>query len=79
MTTRELIVGFVRILRDARSHTDLTRHVALTRGLLAGASTQPARSCELSIGEQRGNWAQLMNTLQGSGIPGEVVGGVSMG
>ncbi|WP_226378895.1 gamma-glutamyltransferase [Pseudonocardia sp. KRD291] len=82
MATPEMIAGFARILRDARSHTDLTQHVALTRGLPAvaasGASTQPAGSCELSIVDQHGNWVQMMNTLQGSGIPGEVVGGVPM-
>ncbi|GAA1246074.1 gamma-glutamyltransferase [Prauserella halophila] len=82
MATPEMIAGFARILRDARSHTDLTQHVALTRGLPAmaasGASKQPAGSCELSIVDQNGNWVQMMNTLQGSGIPGEVVGGVPM-
>ncbi|ALL79280.1 hypothetical protein AD006_28570 (plasmid) [Pseudonocardia sp. EC080610-09] len=82
MTSPEMIAGFARILRDARSHTDLARHVALTRGVPAvaasGASTQPAGSCELSVVDPYGNWVQMMNTLQGSGIPGEVIGGVPM-
>lgn len=39
---------------------------------------QPAGSCEFSVVDEDGNWVQLMNTLQGSGIPGMVVGGVPM-
>ncbi|WP_233159787.1 gamma-glutamyltransferase [Pseudonocardia sp. MH-G8] len=82
MASRELVAGFARVLREAKPHTDLTEHVQLTRGLPAmaasGASTQPAGSCELSIVDEHGNWVQMMNTLQGSGIPGEVVGGVPM-
>lgn len=39
---------------------------------------QPSGSCELSIVDKNGNWVQMMNTLQSSGIPGQVVGGVPM-
>jgi gamma-glutamyltranspeptidase / glutathione hydrolase len=41
-------------------------------------SKQPTGSCELSIVDAEGNWVQMMNTLQGGGIPGMVVGGVPM-
>jgi gamma-glutamyltranspeptidase / glutathione hydrolase len=41
-------------------------------------STQPSGSCEIAVVDHEGNWVQLMNTLQGSGIPGMVVGGVPM-
>lgn len=39
---------------------------------------QPTGSCELAVVDADGNWVQMMNTLQGSGIPGQVVGGVPM-
>lgn len=39
---------------------------------------QPAGSCELAVVDAEGNWVQMMDTLQGSGIPGQVVGGVTM-
>lgn len=38
----------------------------------------PAGSCEISAVDANGNWVQLMNTLQASGIPGQVVDGVPM-
>jgi gamma-glutamyltranspeptidase/glutathione hydrolase len=38
----------------------------------------PVGSCELSIVDPQGNWVQMMNTLQGGGIPGVVVDGVPM-
>lgn len=70
-------------LRRSLPKIDLTEHVELTRGRNAryaagGASKQPAGSCELSVVDAQGNWAQMMNTLQSGGIPGEVVGGVPM-
>ena len=40
--------------------------------------TQPAGSCEIAVVDAEGNWVQMMDTLQGSGIPGQVVGGVPM-
>ena len=39
---------------------------------------QPTGSCELAVVDSQGNWVQMMDTLQGSGIPGMVVGGVPM-
>lgn len=39
---------------------------------------QPSGSCELAVVDAEGNWVQMMNTLQGSGIPGMVIGGVPM-
>ncbi|MDR1272115.1 MAG: gamma-glutamyltransferase [Clostridiales Family XIII bacterium] len=39
---------------------------------------QPSGSCELSIVDEKGNWVQMMNTLQSGGIPGQVVDGVPM-
>jgi gamma-glutamyltranspeptidase/glutathione hydrolase len=39
---------------------------------------QPTGSCEIAVVDSEGNWAQMMNTLQGSGIPGMVIGGVPM-
>jgi gamma-glutamyltranspeptidase/glutathione hydrolase len=39
---------------------------------------QPSGSCELAVVDAQGNWVQMMDTLQGSGIPGMVIGGVPM-
>jgi len=41
-------------------------------------SKHPSGSCELSIVDAEGNWVQMMNTLQGGGIPGMVVEGIPM-
>jgi gamma-glutamyltranspeptidase / glutathione hydrolase len=41
-------------------------------------SRQPTGSCEIAIVDAEGNWIQMMDTLQGSGIPGMVIGGVPM-
>lgn len=41
-------------------------------------SDQPSGSCELAVVDAEGNWVQMMNTLQGSGIPGMVLDGVPM-
>jgi gamma-glutamyltranspeptidase / glutathione hydrolase len=70
---------------------DLTRHVQLTSGratnlaafgyATAGrdpAPPPPSGSTELAIVDADGNWLQMMNTLQGGGIPGTVVDGVPM-
>ncbi|TWS19377.1 hypothetical protein FK529_09230 [Tsukamurella asaccharolytica] len=82
LVSREQIAGFARTLRASRPHRDLSNHVLLTKGRLAvaasGASMQPSGSCELSVVDPDGNWIQLMNTLQGGGIPGEVVAGIPM-
>jgi gamma-glutamyltranspeptidase/glutathione hydrolase len=70
-------------LRKSKPKIDLTRHIELASGhaalLGAGAPRGPGiGSCELSLVDADGNWVQMMNTLQTGGIPGEVVGGVSM-
>ena len=39
---------------------------------------QPTGSCEIAVVDAEGNWCQFMDTLQGSGIPGQVVRGVPM-
>jgi gamma-glutamyltranspeptidase/glutathione hydrolase len=39
---------------------------------------QPSGSCELAVVDGDGNWVQMMDTLQGSGIPGMVIDGVPM-
>ncbi len=41
-------------------------------------SDRPTGSCELAVVDAAGNWVQMMDTLQASGIPGMVVGGVPM-
>jgi gamma-glutamyltranspeptidase / glutathione hydrolase len=41
-------------------------------------SDQPTGSCEIAVVDADGNWVQMMDTLQGSGIPGMVIGGVPM-
>jgi gamma-glutamyltranspeptidase / glutathione hydrolase len=77
------------IIRGTRPRRSLREHVRLTTSLGAlvaagvriGASPparQPAGSCELAIVDEAGNWLQMMNTLQGGGIPGAVVNGVPM-
>jgi gamma-glutamyltranspeptidase/glutathione hydrolase len=70
------------VIRRSTPKVDLTKHLELVAGknalAAAGGIEQPAGSCEISIVDPHGNWVQMMNTLQGGGIPGEVVGGVPM-
>lgn len=80
-----------RLIESSKPKIDLTEHMKLSgkpspRGNLAsGAYAEDAKpkessgSCEISIVDKDGNWLQIMNTIQGSGIPGVVVGGVPMG
>lgn len=76
--------SIARMLEHSRPKVDLSGHLRLTRGPLRVSARgtaepkQPAGSCELSIVDRHGNWLQMMNTLQGGGIPGAVVGGVPM-
>jgi gamma-glutamyltranspeptidase/glutathione hydrolase len=42
------------------------------------ANDQPSGSCEIACVDEEGNWIQFMDTLQGSGLPGMVIDGVSM-
>lgn len=41
-------------------------------------AAQPSGSCEIAVVDAEGYWVQMMDTLQGSGIPGMVIGGVPM-
>jgi gamma-glutamyltranspeptidase/glutathione hydrolase len=77
-----------KLIQRGQPKVDLTEHVRLTAGRLAmsaaGAADptvakQPSLgSCELSVTDEHGNWAQLLNTMQTGGIPGAVVDGVAM-
>lgn len=72
-----------RLIKRSMPKSDMTRHVQLTKGRSAldnmiAAANEPPGSCESTVVDAEGNWVQMMNTLQGGGIPGEVVGGVPM-
>jgi gamma-glutamyltranspeptidase/glutathione hydrolase len=80
-----------RLIKGGQPKIDLTEHVKLTsgRGALAAGGigvgeAPPFRhepslgSCELSVVDEQGNWAQVLNTMQTGGIPGAVVDGVAM-
>jgi gamma-glutamyltranspeptidase/glutathione hydrolase len=82
-----------RMIRGSRPKVDLSDHVRLSgdaggADVFAGTSAkprlqkqdekQPTGSCEIAVVDAQGNWVQMMNTLQGSGIPGQVIGGVPM-
>ena len=82
---------WARLIKSHMPTVDLTSHMKLTARTSVASDTglprlnsddhQPekkAGSCELSIVDADGNWVQMMNTLQGGGIPGMVVGGVPM-
>jgi gamma-glutamyltranspeptidase / glutathione hydrolase len=77
------------IIRHSQPTVDLTGHICQTSSKAAlaaarlptgeaGQRHQPGGSCELSIVDAQGNWVQMLNTLQGGGIPGIVVDGVPM-
>jgi gamma-glutamyltranspeptidase/glutathione hydrolase len=81
--------SIAEIIWNSRPKVDLTNHFRVVNGnpsLEAGGSFpgsvhtthSPGGSCELSIVDPQGNWVQMMNTLQGGGIPGVVVDGVPM-
>ncbi len=81
--------SLAEIIWHSRPKVDLTNHILLTSGkpalaaagmypFEAGKPHQPGGSCELSIVDTQGNWVQMLNTLQGGGIPGIVVDGVPM-
>jgi gamma-glutamyltranspeptidase/glutathione hydrolase len=77
-----------RMIRRARPKVDLTEHIKLTGDMAAyeggkprlGRSDgdQPSGSCEIAVVDSDGNWVQMMDTLQGGGIPGMVIDGVPM-
>lgn len=81
------------IIKSYMPKVDLTNHMKLThkasiandKGLFDISFESDtienhlkSGSCELSIVDNHGNWVQMMNTLQGSGIPGMVIDGVPM-
>lgn len=71
----------IRLAGDATSGTDFMSAFGGGGGkprLGDSRSTQPTGSCELAVVDSQGNWVQMMDTLQGSGIPGMVLGGVPM-
>ena len=71
----------IELAGDASAGSDFLSAVAGAAGkprLAKSESDQPSGSCELAVVDGEGNWVQMMNTLQGSGIPGMVVGGVPM-
>lgn len=89
MLSKEYLQRVAEILWHSRPKVDLTNHIGLTSGKPALASAglptgeagtphQPGGSCELSLVDAQGNWLQMLNTLQGGGIPGVVVDGVPM-
>jgi gamma-glutamyltranspeptidase/glutathione hydrolase len=80
-----------RLIKSHMPQVDLTQHMQLTAKSSVANDTglpklhsddyqaeQKAGSCELSVVDAEGNWVQMMNTLQGGGIPGMVIGGVPM-
>jgi gamma-glutamyltranspeptidase/glutathione hydrolase len=76
---------------DLTEHIRLTGDAAKAGDIMAALSAagskprlgesesgRPSGSCEIAVVDAHGNWVQMMDTLQGSGIPGMVVGGVPM-
>jgi len=71
----------IRLAGDMSATSDLMSSFGGTFArprLMKSHSDQPTGSCELAVVDAEGNWVQMMNTLQGSGIPGMVIGGVPM-
>ena len=62
---------------DSGPHTAFLGAAGKPR-LMPHDDKQPSGSCELAVVDAEGNWVQMMDTLQGSGIPGQVIGGVPM-
>jgi gamma-glutamyltranspeptidase/glutathione hydrolase len=71
----------IRLAGDAAGGGDFLSSIAGAAGKPRTAkylTEQPTGSCELAVVDAQGNWVQMMDTLQGSGIPGMVIGGVPM-
>jgi len=71
----------IRLAGDAAGGGDMMSQFAGGAGkprLASQEEKQPTGSCEIAVVDAAGNWCQFMDTLQGSGIPGQVVGGVPM-
>lgn len=78
-----------KLIRGSRPKVDMTDHIRLSGDgagdipsgkprLVHHEEKQPSGSCEIAVVDAEGNWCQFMDTLQGSGIPGQVVGGIPM-
>jgi gamma-glutamyltranspeptidase/glutathione hydrolase len=77
-----------RLIKGIKPKIDISQHTRLTAGpggahagVPTGANShakQPTGSCELAIVDAEGNWVQMMDTLQGGGIPGMVIDGIPM-
>lgn len=85
LMSREYHRALAAVVRLSRTKVDLTDHVrlagtpgALMEGTGIQRSQESAGSCELSVVDAHGNWVQLVNTVQGGGIPGQVIDGVNM-
>ena len=75
------LTGHIKLSGDAGAGGDFLSQIAGAAGkprLANVDNDQPSGSCELAVVDSEGNWVQMMNTLQGSGIPGMVIGGVPM-
>ena len=73
--------GHIRLAGEAGMSGDFMSAFSGAGGkprLTKSHSDQPSGSCELAVVDPEGNWVQMMNTLQGSGIPGMVIDGVPM-
>lgn len=71
----------VRLAGDVGGGRDIMSGYAGGGGKPRGGDSlarQPSGSCEIAVADAEGNWVQIMNTGQGSGIPGMVIGGVPM-
>jgi gamma-glutamyltranspeptidase/glutathione hydrolase len=71
----------IRLSGDSAGAADLMGAFSGAGGrprLIRHHDKQPTGSCEIAVVDAEGNWCQFMDTLQGSGIPGQVVGGVPM-
>lgn len=78
-----------KLIRGSRPKVDMSDHIRLPGDgagdipsgkprLVHHEEKQPSGSCEIAVVDAEGNWCQFMDTLQGSGIPGQVVGGIPM-
>lgn len=71
----------IRLSGDGNGMGDMLSAFAGPSGkprLVSNDEKQPSGSCEIAVVDGEGNWCQFMDTLQGSGIPGQVVGGIPM-
>src|SRR3546814_10138323 len=65
----------IRLSGDGTGATDMMSQLGGAGGkprLVKHDDKQPSGSCEIAVVDAEGNWCQFMDTLQGSGIPGQV-------